>query len=131
MMQKPPEPYSKRLIDDCPECHSVNLVHDYGLSETVCGDCGLVLYDQMMNRGPEWRAVTREEKLSRNRVGMPTTYTRHDKGLPTGISSFDYDAFGRKLPLSTRQQMHRLRKWQRRSIVHSSVDINLAQHVAN
>src|SRR4030066_646047 len=115
------------LRDKCPECGSVNLIHDYDTGETVCGDCGLVLYGQMMDKGPEWRAFTQEEKASRSRVGMPTSYSVHDKGLSTAISQVDRDAFGRKLPLATRLQMWRLRKWQIRSRVHSSIDRNLAQ----
>jgi transcription initiation factor TFIIB len=115
------------LADKCPECASNNLIHDCGTGETICGDCGLVLYDQMLDKGPEWRAFTQEEKTSRSRVGMPTSYSVHDKGLSTAISQVDRDAFGRKLPLSTRLQMWRLRKWQIRSRVHSSVDRNLAQ----
>jgi len=118
------------LLDKCPECGSVNLIHDYDTGETVCGDCGLVLYGQMMDKGPEWRAFTQEEKASRSRVGMPTSYSVHDKGLSTAISQVDRDAFGRKLPLSTRIQMWRLRKWQIRSRAHSSVDRNLAQAMA-
>ncbi|HSQ48943.1 MAG TPA: hypothetical protein VLL96_04590 [Candidatus Deferrimicrobiaceae bacterium] len=47
--------------------------------------------------------------------------------MSTTISQVDRDAFGRKLPVSTRLQMWRLRKWQIRSRVHSSVDRNLAQ----
>jgi transcription initiation factor TFIIB len=120
----------QRLIDKCPECDSSNLVHDYDTGETVCGDCGLVLYEQMMDKGPEWRAFTQEEKASRSRVGVPTSYSVHDKGLSTAISQVDRDAFGRKLPLSTRLQMWRLRKWQIRSRVHSSIDRNLAQAMA-
>ena len=120
----------QRLIDKCPECGSLNLVHDYDTGETVCGDCGLVLYEQMMDKGPEWRAFTQEEKASRSRVGVPTSYSVHDKGLSTAISQVDRDAFGRKLPLSTRLQMWRLRKWQIRSRVHSSIDRNLAQAMA-
>jgi len=120
----------QRLVDKCPECGSGNLVHDYDTGETVCGDCGLVLYEQMMDKGPEWRAFTQEEKASRSRVGVPTSYSVHDKGLSTAISQVDRDAFGRKLPLSTRLQMWRLRKWQIRSRVHSSIDRNLAQAMA-
>jgi transcription initiation factor TFIIB len=120
----------QRLVDKCPECGSDNLVHDYDTGETVCGDCGLVLYEQMMDKGPEWRAFTQEEKASRSRVGVPTSYSVHDKGLSTAISQVDRDAFGRKLPLSTRLQMWRLRKWQIRSRVHSSIDRNLAQAMA-
>ncbi len=118
------------LRDKCPECGSVNLIHDYDTGETVCGDCGLVLYGQMMDKGPEWRAFTQEEKASRSRVGMPTSYSVHDKGLSTAIGQIDRDAFGRKLPLSTRLLMWRLRKWQIRSRAHSSVDRNLAQAMA-
>ncbi|MGD0451805.1 MAG: transcription initiation factor IIB [Candidatus Bathyarchaeia archaeon] len=120
----------QRLADKCPECESKNLVHDYDSGETICGDCGLVLYEQMLDKGPEWRAFTQEEKTSRSRVGMPTSYSIHDKGLSTTISQVDRDAFGRKLPISTRLQMWRLRKWQIRSRVHSSIDRNLAQAMA-
>jgi transcription initiation factor TFIIB len=116
-----------RLAEKCPECASTNLVHDYDSGETICGDCGLVLYEQMLDKGPEWRAFTLQEKASRSRVGMPTSYSIHDKGLSTTISQIDRDAYGRKLPLSTRLQMWRLRKWQIRSRVHSSIDRNLAQ----
>ncbi len=120
----------QRLTDKCPECGSTNLIHDYDSGETICGDCGLVLREQMMDKGPEWRAFTQEEKASRSRVGVPTSYSVHDKGLSTAIGRVDRDAFGRKLPLSTRLQMWRLRKWQIRSRVHSSVDRNLAQAMA-
>ena len=74
---------NKHLVDKCPECTSKNLRHDYDSGKTICGDCGLVLYEQMMDKGPEWRAFTSEEKTSRSRVGMPTSYSIHDKGLST------------------------------------------------
>ena len=115
------------MLNKCPECESTNLVHDYDTGETICGSCGLVVQDVMMDEGPEWRAFTQEEKASRSRVGIPTSYSVHDKGLSTSIDRIDRDAFGRKLPLSTRLQMWRLRKWQIRSRVHSSIDRNLAQ----
>jgi len=118
------------LKDKCPECGGTNLVHDYDTGETVCGSCGLVIQDLTMDKGPEWRAFTQEEKESRSRVGIPASYSVHDKGLSTSIGRIDRDAFGRKLPLSTRLQMWRLRKWQIRSRVHSSIDRNLAQAMA-
>jgi transcription initiation factor TFIIB len=117
----------QRLVEKCPECASKNLVHDCDAGETICGDCGLVLYEQTLDKGPEWRAFTQQEKTSRSRVGIPTSFSIHDKGLSTAISQVDRDAFGRKLPMSTRLQMWRLRKWQIRSRVHSSSDRNLAQ----
>jgi len=119
-----------KLADKCLECGGANLVHDYDSGETVCSNCGLVLHEQTLDKGPEWRAFTQEEKQARSRVGVPTSYSVHDKGLSTAIGRVDRDAFGRKLPLSTRLQMWRLRKWQIRSRVHSSVDRNLAQAMA-
>jgi transcription initiation factor TFIIB len=121
---------NQRLVDKCPECASKNLVHDSDTGETICGTCGLVLYEQMLDKGPEWRAFTQQEKSSRNRVGLPASYSIQDKGLSTTISQVDRDSFGRKLPLATRLQMWRLRKWQIRSRVHSSNDRNLSKAMA-
>jgi transcription initiation factor TFIIB len=83
-----------------------------------------------MSQGPEWRAFTQEERNSRNRVGVPISFSVHDKGLSTVIDRVNRDAYGRQLPLSTRLEMLRLRKWQIRTRIHSSVDRNLAQAMA-
>ena len=63
----------QRTDDKCPECGSANLVHNYDTGETVCGNCGLVLHEQTLDKGPEWRAFTQEEKDSRTRVGVPAS----------------------------------------------------------
>ena len=113
-------------VGKCPECGSTNIIHDHETKEIVCGDCGIVL-GQEMAKGPERRAFTQEEKASRSHVGKPTSYSSFDKCLSTDISQMDRDAFGRKLPMATRLQMWRLRKWQIRTRVHYSADRNLAQ----
>jgi len=115
------------MVDKCPECGSTNLINDPDTGEVICGNCGLVIQESAIDKGPEWRAFTQEEKESRSRVGIPTSFSVHDKGLSTAIDRIDRDALGRKLPLNTRLQMWRLRKWQIRSRVHSSIDRNLAQ----
>ncbi len=117
-------------IDKCSECGSVNFVHDHDNGEIICVDCGLVLNEKMINKGPEWRAFTQKEKESRIRVGMPTSYSLFDKGLSTTIGRVDRDALGRKLPLPTRLKMWRLRKWQIRSRVQSNIERNLAKAMA-
>ncbi|MDQ1280666.1 MAG: transcription initiation factor [Thermoproteota archaeon] len=114
----------------CPECGSQNLIEDYDMGEVVCRECGLVIRENVMDEGPEWRAFTREEKDERSRVGTPTSLSVHDKGLSTVIDRVNRDAFGRSLPAATRLQMLRLRKWHIRARVHSSVDRNLAQAMA-
>jgi len=114
----------------CSECGSSTIIHDNDSGEIICGTCGLVINDSVINKGPEWRAFTQTEKESRSRVGIPLSFAVHDKGLTTMIGRVGRDAFGRKIPLKTKLQMLRLRKWQIRSRVHSSVDRNLAQAMA-
>ncbi|UCH37447.1 MAG: transcription initiation factor IIB [Candidatus Bathyarchaeota archaeon] len=114
----------------CPECGSDNLVEDYDMGEIICRRCGLVVRENVMDEGPEWRAFTRQEKEQRSRVGTPISLSVHDKGLSTVIDRVNKDAFGRELSASTRLQMLRLRKWHIRARVHSSVDRNLAQAMA-
>ncbi len=117
-------------ITNCPECASANLVEDYDLGEIICHNCGLVLSEHALNQGPEWRAFTQEEKNERGRVGLPTSFSIHDKGLSTVIDRVNRDASGRQLPFTTRLQMLRLRKWQIRTRIYSSADHNLAQAMA-
>ena len=97
----------------CPECESESITSDGG-GELVCEDCGLVIEDENIDRGPEWRAFNHSERQSKSRVGAPTTQTMHDKGLTTQIDWKDKDAYGRSLSSEKRSQMHRLRKWQER-----------------
>ena len=75
---------------------------------------GLILEDDQLDRGPEWRAFTQSERDSKSRVGAPLTQTMHDKGLTTTIDWKNKDAYGRSLSSDKRSQMHRLRKWQER-----------------
>jgi transcription initiation factor TFIIB len=120
----------QRRVSSCPECGSPSLIEDYEQGEVICQDCGLVISEHSLNQGPEWRAFTKEEKDERGRVGIPTSFSIHDKGLSTVIERVNRDAYGRQLPLSTKLEMLRLRKWQMRTRVHSSEDRNLAQAMA-
>lgn len=111
----------------CPECSSTSVIEDVNRGEKVCGGCGLVLSDHRIDTGAEWRAFSTEETDSRSRVGAPMRYTVHDKGLSTVIDWRDRDTAGRKLSPTRRSEIYRLRRWQIRSRVHSSLDRNLAQ----
>jgi len=53
--------------------------------EISCEDCGLILEEETIDRGPEWRAFNAAERDNKSRVGAPTTQTMHDKGLTTTI----------------------------------------------
>ncbi len=114
----------------CPECGSVIIVEDSTRGECVCGGCGLVLSDHRIDTSAEWRAFSAEEVDARSRVGAPMKYTIHDKGLSTVIDWRDRDLMGRALTPNRRSEIYRLRKWQIRSRVHSSLDRNLVQAMA-
>jgi len=110
----------------CPECKSTGIVSDIEMGESVCGSCGLVVEESLLNRGAEWRAFTPQESKFRARAGAPTKYSHYDKGLSTTIR-VERDALGRPLSPKVRYQMWRLRSLHLRSNVHASQDRNLSQ----
>jgi transcription initiation factor TFIIB len=109
----------------CPDCGSAESIYENG--ELVCTQCGLVLTDHRIDTGPEWRAFTADERNARARTGAPSSLAIHDKGLSTMIDWRDHDSTGKRFTASQRAQIYRLRKWQRRTRVHSSLERNLAQ----
>ena len=110
----------------CPECGG-NVVADEERGETVCAECGLVVEEGEIDRGPEWRAFDSQEKDEKSRVGAPTTNMMHDKGLSTNIDWRDKDAYGNSLDAKQRQKMQRLRKWNERFRTRDSKERNLKQ----
>ncbi|WP_128905115.1 transcription initiation factor IIB [Halorubrum amylolyticum] len=110
----------------CPECEG-NLVSDTEHGETVCTDCGLVVEQDSVDRGPEWRAFDSSERDSKSRVGAPTTNMMHDKGLSTNIGWQNKDAYGKSLSSRQRQRMQRLRTWNERFRTRDSKERNLKQ----
>ena len=69
----------------CPECKSSNFLEDPTRGELVCSKCGLVMEEEMIDTGQEWRAFDTEQMSRRARAGAPLTFTKHDKGLTTEI----------------------------------------------
>ena len=110
----------------CPEC-SGRLVVDDEHGETICADCGLVVEEDSVDRGPEWRAFDAKERDEKSRVGAPTTNMMHDKGLSTNIDWRDKDAYGNALGAKQRKKMQRLRKWNERFRTRDSKERNLKQ----
>ena len=110
----------------CPECGSTHLSKDYSRAELVCRDCGLVIDQDFIDHGPEWRAFDSEQREKRARTGAPMTYTIHDKGLSTMISWQNRDSYGKSIPTRNRAQLYRLRKWQTRTRISDSTERNLA-----
>ncbi len=110
----------------CPECGG-RLQTDTEHGETVCADCGLVVEENEIDRGPEWRAFDSSERDEKSRVGAPTTTMMHDKGLSTNIGWQNKDAYGNTLSNRQRQKMQRLRTWNERFRTRNSKERNLKQ----
>ena len=86
---------------------------------------GLILEDEQIDHGPEWRSFTQTERDEKSRVGAPISEMIHDRGLTTTISWQNKDAHGRSISSERRSQMHRLRKWQKRIRTQNASERNL------
>lgn len=113
-------------VSRCPKCGGTHLVKDYSRAELICRDCGLVIDEDLIDHGPEWRAFDSEQRDKRSRTGSPMTYTLHDKGLSTTIGWKNRDSYGKSIPTRNRAQIYRLRKWQSRIRLNDATERNLA-----
>ena len=109
----------------CPRCNSGNLIRDLEAGEEVCGNCGLVVSEDIVNTGPEWRAFTSAEKNSRPRVGMARSFTLYDMGLTTSFKG-DRDGQGNKLDYETQTKMNKLKRYDTRSKMDDTWGRNLS-----
>lgn len=110
-------------ITQCPECNSKHLERDYERGELVCGECGLVLDENMIDPRPE-AVYTPEQMEKKAHTGPPSNPRLHDKGLGSDISWKNRDAYGKYVPDTAKA--YRLRKWQRRIRVANATERNLA-----
>ncbi|MFD1646045.1 transcription initiation factor IIB [Haloarchaeobius litoreus] len=102
----------------CPECDG-RITADS--SERACEDCGLIIGEQRLNRGPDWSSYDED---TRRRSGAPLTAARHDRGLSTTIG-YGTDGSGNGLSTRKRRQLHRLRREHSRGRYETKADRNL------
>ena len=126
VIQRPADGIELDEITVCPECKSKHLVRDYNRGEMTCSGCGLVIDDNFIDLGPEWRAFDAEQNEKRARGGAPMTVMVHDKGLSTDIGWGNRDTYGNVVPTKNRAQLFRMRKWQNRTRASTSADRNLS-----
>ena len=93
------------MTQTCNECGGAVRFVD---GEMVCGKCGLVYDDQIIDYGPDWRSD--DVRHDRRHSGPATTLMSVDKGLSTDIAFQDRDASGNAIPRSNAASMRRLRK---------------------
>lgn len=70
-------------IRKCSECGSKSIVTDTKHAEIYCADCGVVITENLVDFGPEWRSYDEEQASKRVRTGPPMSYRIHNKGLST------------------------------------------------
>lgn len=97
----------------CPECAG-SLQHEQ--TETVCSQCGLVVTEDRIDHGPEWRSFS--DGPNRERTGAPLTRSRHDRGLSTEIGR------STRLKGRKRRRVARMRTQHDRARVSSTAERN-------
>ncbi|MET1159433.1 MAG: transcription initiation factor IIB [Thermoprotei archaeon] len=107
-------------------CPGGQIIYDAQSGVYICSSTGEVI-ERIIDERQEWRAFTPEEREKRSRVGGPLTSTVHDRGFATAIDYSNRDALGKTLSPRKRFEAHKLRKYQARSRVQSSIERNLAQ----
>jgi len=98
----------------CPECEGSLQSDD---CETVCAQCGLVVAEDNIDRGPEWRSFA-DDDTNPERTGAPLTRSRHDRGLSTEIGR-STRVKGRK-----RRRLARMRRQHNRTKISSKAERN-------
>ncbi|WP_254543097.1 transcription initiation factor IIB [Halomarina pelagica] len=98
----------------CPECDG--RLHRER-TETICGSCGLVVSEDAIDRGPEWRSFAADEADPR-RTGAPLTRSRHDRGLSTEIG------YATRLKGRKRRRVARMRRHHNRAKIGSKTERN-------
>ncbi|WP_129114314.1 transcription initiation factor IIB [Halegenticoccus tardaugens] len=105
---------SQARAGGCPECDGrLNASGD----ETVCSNCGLIVAEDRIDRGPEWRSFA-DDDANPERTGAPLTRSRHDRGLSTEIGR------STRLKGRKRRQMARLRRQHNRARIATKRDRN-------
>jgi len=104
----------------CPECDARVTMNTV---ETVCDDCGLILAEQGVDTGAEWRSFD-DEQESRERTGAPRTPARHDRGLSTEIGLQTVSTSEKQGSAQKRRQLSRLRREHRRTKISSKRERN-------
>ncbi len=112
--------------EKCPDCGSTKIVRDQDRGEMICQSCGLVINDDMVDFGKEWRSFNSNQFDEVARSGSPMKYVKLNKGLVTMIDRRGTDLRGNKLSTKSRAQMYRLIKWHKRASISSSMQRNLS-----
>lgn len=118
------QPSPTENVRRCPSCKSLDIIFDNERGEYICNGCGLVIEENIVDSGPEWRAFDSDQRNARARTGAPIKYTKPNRGLVTEIDMYNKDIRGTKLPSKRQAQLYRMRKWHKRASIANSSERN-------
>ena len=98
----------------CPECDGSVTTEG---TERICRRCGLVVGEDAIDRGPEWRSFEDDDRNPK-RTGAPLTRSRHDRGLSTEIGR------STRLKGRKRRRVNRMRRQHKRARIGTKRDRN-------
>ena len=110
--EKPEEPWRENLNMQmiCRECKEVppNLVEEFSSGDMVCGSCGLVLGDRIIDTRSEWRTFSNDDQNNDDpsRVGDGANPLLNGSQLQTSIAFGDGSARSRELHRAQNKATH-------------------------
>ena len=94
--------------DQCPSCKRNKVIIDEKIGESHCTHCGLVISENTVSMGAEWRSF--EGGIDKARTGDQTSLMLHDMGLSTVIAKTNKDGSGKPISNGMANSFIRLRR---------------------
>ena len=112
------------VSDVCPNCNSKidQVIIETG--EIVCTHCGLVIDDTPLDTSPERRVYSIHQSRTRERTGLPLSYSRPHLGITTNFYG-KRDARGKTLQAHIQDKMYRLQRLDSKSKISDTWERNL------
>jgi len=111
-------------------CKTYPVITDNERGEVLCGGCGLVLLQNLLDMSHESHGFTQQEFMTQTRTGPATTLTIYDRGLSTVIGN-NVDYFGKALSGKIKLEFGRLRIWDKRSKSKNTATLSKAFTILN
>ena len=95
-------------------CKTYPAITDSERGEIFCGNCGLVLVDNMSDSSHQNNGYSSDNFMKTAQTGPATSLTMNDRGLSTVIGT-NRDSTGKPVSGKTKYEFNRLRMWDQRS----------------
>lgn len=103
------------LTHKCVSNNPSSIITDEVRGEIVCGTCGSVLKEKIVDNIQEYRTFTKNQYMGRTRAEGSSKLSMDNMGLSTRISKLNTDSAGNRLSNKTKTRFSRLRTWDTRS----------------